>query len=227
MKVMQEGQQEPVHHQIDVALAERVTANRQRTVLLVRTVLFCGIQNIALRGHLDSDKQTKANASVNHCNLRTLLEFRFDTCKNDLAHYMAIASRNTIYTSATIQNDLINIIGNLIHEQIIDHVRDSTFYSVIANELTDSAKKEQLSLVLHSLNPETGVITEDLVEFAECDMGIADYVLHLLQKFNLDPTLLCGQGYNGARNMVGKTRGTAAIITVSKLHFMCTVLPIS
>ena len=58
MKVMQ-GQQEPVHQQIDTALAERVAANRQRLVPIVKTVLFCGRQNIALRGHLDSDKQTK------------------------------------------------------------------------------------------------------------------------------------------------------------------------
>ncbi len=74
MKVMQ-GQQEPVHHQIDAALPERFTANIQRLVPIVKTVLFCGRQNIALRGHLDSGKQTKATPSVNHGNFRALLEF--------------------------------------------------------------------------------------------------------------------------------------------------------
>ncbi len=72
MKVMH-GQQEPVHHRIDAVLVERVTANRQRLVPIVKTVLFCGRQKIALRGHHYSDKQTKANACVNHVTFRALL----------------------------------------------------------------------------------------------------------------------------------------------------------
>lgn len=214
MKVMQ-GHQEPVHHQINTALAERATANRQRLVPIVKTVLFCGRQNISLRGHLDSDKQTKANPSVNHGNFRALLKFRVDAGEYN---HMGTAPGNATYTSATIQNELIEIIGDLIREQILDRVRESKFYPVIADEVTDSANKEQLSLVLRYLNPETGEIAEDLVEFTECDMGItgqavANYILHLLQKFNLDPTLLRGPRYDGAGNMAGKTRGAAAIIT--------------
>ncbi len=96
--------------------------------------------------------------------------------------------------------------------------RFQALYSMIADEVTDSANKERLSLVLCYLNPESGEIAEDLLEFFESDMGItgeavAGYILHLLQKFNLDPTLLRGQGYNGAGNMAGKTRGAAAITT--------------
>lgn len=76
------------------------------------------------------------------------------------------------------------------------------------------------------LDPETGKIAEDLVGFAECDMGItgqavADKILHLLQKFNLDPNLLHGQGYNGAGSMAGKTKGAAAISQHSiTVHYM-------
>ncbi len=59
--------------------------------------------------------------------------------------------------------------------------------------MTDSANMEQLSLVLHYLDPTSGEITEDLMEFAECDMSItgqavADKILHLLQKFILSKT---------------------------------------
>ncbi len=56
------------------------------------------------------------------------------------------------------------------------------------------------------------------MEFADCDMGIigqavADHILHLPQKFNLNLKLLHGQGYDGAGNIAGKTWGAAAIIT--------------
>ena len=72
------------------------------------------------------------------------------------AHHLATAAWFSI-----IQNELINIIGDLIHEQILDHVRESKLYSVIADEVTDSANKEQLSLVLRYHDPETGKIAED------------------------------------------------------------------
>ncbi len=172
MKVMQ-SQQKAVHHQINAAMAERVNTNRQRPVPIVKTVLFCGRQNIALRGHLDSDKQTHYNASVDHANFRALLEFHVDADESDLVYHMATVTQNATYTSATIQNELINIIGDLISEQILDCVRDSMFYSVIANEVTDSANKEQLSLVLLYLNSETGEIADKLVDFVECGMGIS------------------------------------------------------
>ncbi len=43
--------------------------------------------------------------------------------------------------------------------------------------------------------------------------AVAENILHLLQKFNLDPRLLHWQGYDGAGNMAVKTWGAAAIIT--------------
>ncbi len=56
---------------------------------------------------------------------------------------------------------------------ILERVRESKFSSVIADEVTDTANMESLSLVLHYLDPASGEITEDLMEFAECAMGIS------------------------------------------------------
>ncbi len=187
------GQQEPVYHQIDTVLADRVAANKQRLGPIVKTVLLCDRQNIALRGH-DSAKQTEANSHVNSGNFRALLEFRIDAGDCDLGHLISTAPKNATYTSTTIQNELINIIGDFIHLQILECERIQVLLCDCC-EVTDSANKEQLSLVLCYLDPASGEISEDLMEFAECDMGItsqADKILHLLQKFNLDPRLLHG-----------------------------------
>ncbi len=135
---------------------------------------------------------------MNRGNFRALLEFRIDAGDHDLGHHISTAPTNVMYTSATIQDELINIIGDLICMQILECVRESKFYSVTADEVTNSPNMEQLSLVLRYLDPASGEITEDLMEFAECDMGItgqavADRMFNLLQKFNLDTRLLCGQ----------------------------------
>ena len=124
-----------------------------------------------------------------------------------------------MYTSATIHNKLVIIIGDLTCEQIRNHVGQSKFYSVMANEVPDSANKEQLRLVLHYLNPETSKVREDLVEFSECDMGVtgkavAESILCLLQKFNLDSTLLGGQ----AMMVLATWQGRPGKLHVDKYH---------
>ncbi len=129
------GHQEPVHHQIDAALADRVATNRQRLMSIVKTVLLCGRQNITLIGH-GSAKQTESDSHVNRGNFRTLLEFGIDAGDRDLGRHISTAPTNATYTSATIQNGLINIIGDLIRLQILERVRESKFYSVIADEVT-------------------------------------------------------------------------------------------
>ena len=88
----------------------------------------------------------------------------------------------------------------------------------MADEVTDCSNKEQLSLVLRYVDPETLLIREDFVDFLECDTGItgqqlADKITSSLQSYGLDLKNLRGQAYDGAGNVAGTVRGTAAVIT--------------
>jgi hypothetical protein len=88
---------------------------------------------------------------------------------------------------------------------------------VVADEVADCSNKEQLGIVLRYVNPFDNFIREDLVTFVECDTGvtgkaIADNLLNFITSSGLDPNMLCGQSYDGAGNMAGKTNGAAAII---------------
>ena len=76
----------------------------------------------------------------------------------------------------------------------------------------------QTNLVLRYVDYDTGLVREDLVSFLECDTGIsghclADKIITTLQSYGLDLTKLRGQVYDGAGNMAGSVRGTAALIT--------------
>uniref|UniRef100_A0A1X7SQ03 DUF4371 domain-containing protein n=1 Tax=Amphimedon queenslandica TaxID=400682 RepID=A0A1X7SQ03_AMPQE len=62
------------------------------------------------------------------------------------------------------------------------------------------------------------IIHEDLVGFFECDTRItgralADKITATLMDFYLNLSFLRGQGYDGAGNMAGSVKGTAALIT--------------
>ena len=66
--------------------------------------------------------------------------------------------------------------------------------------------------------PENSLIREDLLDFLECNTGItgqclADKITSCLQSYGLDLTKLRGQAYDGAGNVAGTVRGTAALIT--------------
>jgi len=63
-----------------------------------------------------------------------------------LAQHLAKSPRNACYTSKAIQNELVEVIGECICNDIIAKVKRAKLYSVIADEVTDTANKEELSL---------------------------------------------------------------------------------
>ena len=57
-----------------------------------------------------------------------------------LSEHLQTAGGNAVYTSKTIQNEIIATCGSLIMQQILDSIRETLFFSVIANV----ANNEQL-----------------------------------------------------------------------------------
>ena len=221
------GKQPPVYQQTNIALANRVAANKKRLVPIVKTILLCGRQTFALRGHDDITKTIEAQPTSNPGNFKALLQFRVHAGDKDLKLHMKTAPKNATYCSATIQNEIIDVICTLIRKHIVERVKKCRFYCVIADEVTDSAHREQLSLVIRYFDPESKTAAERVLGFTACQLGvtghaIAETILHLFQKNHLDPKLLRGQGYDGASNMAGKVKGAAAIIT--SLTSTCSLL---
>ena len=97
----------------------------------------------------------------------------------------------------------------MICEQIIADVRASTFFSILADEVTDCPTKEQMSLVLCYVDRKRE-IQEQFVTFIHCDSGILgkafkDTLVHYVTKdLQLDITKCRGQCYDGAANMAGQ-----------------------
>ena len=46
------------------------------------------------------------------------------------------------------------------------------WFTVIADEVTDMANKQQLSLLVRYVHPDNGIIREDLLTFLESDTGV-------------------------------------------------------
>ena len=204
-----------IDQQLNTLRQERIAQNRAKLRSIVETVIFCGRQGIALRGHQDDQTHVESNPLSNHGNFLALLRFRVQAGDQVLGHHLGTAPANALYVSKTIQNELISICGNHIQEKILKEVRIAGFYSVIADEATDAANQEQLSITIRYVGND--VPCEKFLGFLHCQTGvtgeaIAGNILSQLNTWQLPTSLLRGQSYDGAGSMSGSVRGAAARI---------------
>ena len=101
---VQDGKMPSVSQQLSDIYRNTVELNRQKLRSIIKTVVLCGKQNIALRGHRDGSSHID-EASGNSENFQALLNFRVEAGDKVLANHFANGSRNATYRSKTIQNE--------------------------------------------------------------------------------------------------------------------------
>ena len=212
----------PVHSvatMLNKAHEEQVSRNAQVIKSLLKCVTFCGKQGISFRGHRDDS--TALDAS-NMGNFIELVRFR---AENDdmLRTYLVTSPRNALFTSRTIQNEMIDVIGSAIKDQIIDEIKAARFFTILADEVTDCSNLEQVSIVIRFVDVNKN-IREDFLGFITVERitgeALATALLSWLESHNVDVSLSRGQGYDGASNMSSNIAGVQARIrSVSPMAF--------
>ena len=204
---------------LDQSRLENVNKARKALLPIVKTVLFCGRQGLALRGHDESGDIVTHN-NHNDGNFRALLRFRIDAGDAELCSHLNAAARNAQYTSPSIQNELIICAGRLITDQIAARVNAAKSFAILADETTDSSCKEQLSVCIRYVHCDAcgrPQLREDFVGFVDVSSdvtadGLSTAILNMVQSVGIDAGFCHGQGYDGASAMSGHLRGVQAII---------------
>lgn len=177
--------------------------------VIIETILLCGRQEIALRGNNDSGGLS-FNVHENEGNFRALLKYRSQG-DHTLMKSISESSKNATYFSPQIQNEIIDIIGEYIQEQIIKDVRESRFFSLLADETTDISGKEKLSLCIRFYDKKAHKIMECFLKYVQIEnltsQHISEVIISEIAKLGLDLQMLRGQGYDGAPNMSGHQNG--------------------
>ena len=84
------------------------------------------------------------------------------------------------------------------------------FFSVIADECTDIANKEQFAVCLHWVN-ESLTAHKDVIGMYNIDANtLTAAIRDVLLRMNLAMAQCCEQCYDGASNMAGSKHGVAA-----------------
>ncbi|XP_011407360.1 PREDICTED: uncharacterized protein LOC100638658, partial [Amphimedon queenslandica] len=139
---------EGVNTPLDSEAHRIIERNRKVIKSLLKIVILCGKQGLPFRGHRDDNANWVLDEDCgNDGNFVEIIRFRAET-DPILANHLVSAPKCAKYTSKTIQNELISVVGQKIQKEILDEVKRAHFYSVIADEVTDAANKEELSIVL-------------------------------------------------------------------------------
>ena len=217
------SKQKSIGEQLNTAMATRIESNRQKLYPIIKTIIFCGKQNISLRGHRED------MSLPNPGNFRALLNFRVESGDQVLKDHLQKAPRNATYISNTIQNEIIVTVGKWMQKVIVKDIREgSRVFSIIADEGRDCSNKEQMPLIIRYVDKHLE-IQESFMGFVECVGGttgmlLAELIEASCLSIGLDLNLCRGQGYDGAGNMAGHCSGAAKIMQLKypkAVYFHC------
>jgi hypothetical protein len=193
---------------------DQIEENKHYLKTIGEVLLLTATQNIAQRGHRESE------TSKNQGNFREILNL---VSKHDpfIKKRLKEGPRNATYTSKAIQNEILDNLAEMVLGEIMDEVKASKYFSVMADETKDISKKEQMSIVLRYYYD--GAVRESFLGFSEAkhlDAGsLASMIIACLTKFGLEyRENLVGQGYDGASVMSGTCSGVQTRIKKEAKH---------
>lgn len=194
-----------VSEQINSASRKLIEENREKLSSIIKTIVYCGTHDIALRGK-----------NINEGNFHDLLDFRMDSGDSILIEHFKNCTSKTKYTSCRIQNELIKISGTIIQNYLVESVNNSLVFSIMADETADISGKEQMSIGVRYFDEMTMDIKEEFLGFTELknlnSETIASSILQFSYEVGLNMNKLVGLGFDGCSTMAGKENGVQAII---------------
>jgi hypothetical protein len=197
---------------------ESVSKNRYILNKIIDCVKFCGVFELALRGHDESDMSN--NPGI----FRGLIDFVSELDSIFKEHM----EKSTVFKgkSKTIQNQILDSMLAVIQTHIIQEIDQTNFVAIQVDETTDSSNKTQMIFIFrYALH---GIVYERFWKFVNPPGTTAQHLTDAIKeelkllKINEAPHKLIGQSYDGASVMSGKLGGVQIKIkeTYPNAHFI-------
>jgi len=191
-----------VEELLSEAHREEKATNRRVLLKILQRIRFLGRQGLPLSGvGADADS-----------NLLQLLQLQCVDCP-ELSVWLS--KKTDKYTSHNIQNEMMKIMALQILRQVCERIRDSGWYTIMADECTDVTNKEQFTICIRWVG-EDMQDHEDFVGLYEIAKIDADSLVRAIKdtlvRMNVQITNCCGQCYDGASNMSRSRNGVATQI---------------
>lgn len=198
---------------INDQLTKEIQKNRDILKSVIRSIIFCGRQNIALRGHRETEledyedraensdssesgkeadsesnittkRSDKGSSYLNKGNFKELLSLL--CIENEtLGKNIKSLPKNATYTSKMIQNDIILTTSKIITDKIISEIKEgSNVYSIIVDEARDEGHCEQMSVCCRYIHDSK--VKERFLGFIQVHELNAQYLANKIREFFID-----------------------------------------
>ncbi|XP_060854889.1 52 kDa repressor of the inhibitor of the protein kinase-like [Metopolophium dirhodum] len=195
LSILFDHKQPSIVERIDTDRLAKVKENRKRLVPIIQCILLCGREEIPLRGHLDFGKIVIDDINSIEGKFRAILKYRAIGDEH-LKNMLEGCGKRNKYTSPIIQNQIIEACNKIILKQIVDKVNSSKCFSILADETTDVATKEQLSISVRYVDNDD-ILHEDFLQFFEINSligsSLASSILDGLNACGIDCEHLYGR----------------------------------
>lgn len=179
--------------------AKQMQQNRYCLLKVIECIQFLGRQGLALQGKTEKESN--------------FLQLFRVMAKNDSILTEWLGQVRDKYTSHDIQNEIIHLMAEQLVQKLALEIKNGPFFSVIADEYTDAANKEQLTICIRWISDTILEVHEDFVGFIQLPNIAAETIftaiLEHLQKLGLSLVNCRGQCFDGASNMLGSKTGVA------------------
>lgn len=185
---------------IDNQVSREKESNREVFLVILRAIQFLARQGLALKGH----EQSKGN-------LFQLLKMISGT-NVQLATWLQ--RKQDKFLAPECQN-ILQLMAHAILCKILAAINESKYYTIMADEVTDSSNREQFVLCFRSVS-NSFEVSEDLIGLYNVDditsATLVSTIKDVLLCFTLSISNCRGQCYDGASNMAGIKSGVATVL---------------
>jgi len=178
---------------------DRRLENRNRLSHIIRTIEFCGLQEIPLKGHRDAGAFSSNETDCNDGVFKAALRLRVEAANKQTSDIFSKVSRKASYLSWRVQNHIIPLMGDAIQKQIVSDISQCKYFSILADETTDANQTEQLSLSVRFFK-DNKVHAEFLCFVpvsSTTGKDLASTILTQLSQLGLNLEHMSNQGYVG------------------------------
>lgn len=177
------------------------TMNRKMLLMLISSTKYLARQGIPYRGHSDENS-----------NFIQLLKLRSEDVPEIIKW---LEKKSSKYTSPQIQNELIEIMALTLLRGVASNIRESEFFTIMADETTDASNREQLVICLRWIDSNL-IPHEDFIGLYQIGKTNAQTITTVIKdsliRLNLCINNCRGQCFDGCSTMAGHKTGVATSI---------------
>lgn len=203
----EEGGDEPAKD--DVPLTQEERENKDYLKSLFEILILMGRQNIPLDGHVIDELP---EGIFTPDNFQALLEFRINSGDEVLRKRFETTAVNLAYCSQAQQKQMLDICESCIREETLREVRDSHFFSIIAEEVVDLAGEDHLPVLVRFVDDSQN-LREEFIGFLpyEADPDVLAVKFHttIIEKWGLNMEYCRGQAYIVSSGFASKMKTVA------------------